>query len=590
MTYATLPDDDVSFFAHVTLSWVFFAFGTLFFALIGFFDPVVLTILALVLLFRLWKKCKTLTISPHYRTVAIFFLAVAIVFSLFATPSIFSGRDHGAMAEAAIQLSQNGDLTFANESSLAFFEIYGPGKALNYPGFFYTEAGELITQFPLPYITWLASFHTFFGVHGLQLANALLFFFFLLAFSTLGRIFFCTKHQFFLILLALSAFAFTWVMKFTLSENMALALLWSFITLLVVMVQRHTPLPYWAWLAAGVLLVFARIEGGILFLFGVAVLVSHKEIRAWLANDFPWRVFAPTVSLVVLGGVLLATNTAFYTSVAKALLQNSENTLAAPVGNALADVVYNLSVLTLYGALPFLTIGICVITYLLWRKNTLALVPFFVILPVFYYLLDPNISADHPWMLRRYIFALIPLGLFYTVYVIAQIDVTTKTKRVPLRSLVAEGIFLILLVVNAIPTAVFFLDRENATLNKQIVTFAQHFDSDDLVLVDRDAAGSGWAMITGPMRFIAGKNAVYFFNPEDLTKIDTERFDRVFLVTPRSNESFYLNSMLGDKMFYETKYSFVVQQRAVEETPENLLRYPPLEDRVTHGVVYRVEL
>ena len=99
-----------------------------------------------------------------------------ILISLFTTPTIFTGRDQGSISEAAAHLAQNHQITFTTSASEEFFRLYGPGKAENFPGFYYTDDGKLSTQFPLPYTAWLAMLYGVFGVTGFVFANALLFY------------------------------------------------------------------------------------------------------------------------------------------------------------------------------------------------------------------------------------------------------------------------------------------------------------------------------------------------------------------------------------------------------------------------------
>jgi len=80
--------------------------------------------------------------------------------------------DISTQSEAAAWLAQNHHVTFAIPASEEFFRLYGPGKAENFPGFYYTDDGKLTTRFLPPYTAWLAMF----GVVGLAFANALLFY------------------------------------------------------------------------------------------------------------------------------------------------------------------------------------------------------------------------------------------------------------------------------------------------------------------------------------------------------------------------------------------------------------------------------
>ncbi len=59
---------------------------------------------------------------------------------------------------------------------------------------------------------------------------------------------------------------------------------------------------------------------------------------------------------------------------------------------------------------------------------------------------------------------------------------------------------------------------QNQNLWKETQLLSEKFDSDDLILVSQKSSGSGWTLISEPLRNILGKKAVYFFNPNDLEK------------------------------------------------------------------------
>jgi hypothetical protein len=84
-----------------------------------------------------------------------------------------------------------------------------------------------------------------------------------------------------------------------------------------------------------------------------------------------------------------------------------------------------------------------------------------------------------------------------------------------------------------------------------------NFENSDLILVDREASGDGWSMITGPMNFLLGKQAVYFFNPDDLNKIDTEKYTNVYFIIPDSQSTFYEKNGLSEKMTAVESYEII---------------------------------
>jgi hypothetical protein len=102
----------------------------------------------------------------------------------------------------------------------------------------------------------------------------------------------------------------------------------------------------------------------------------------------------------------------------------------------------------------------------------------------------------------------------------------------------------------------YFPFSENKGLLEEMRKISENFGSDDLVLIDRSASGDGWAMISGPMSFIYGKNAVYFFNSEDLKKIDRTKFSRIYLVSSNQNAKMYELAIGKEKLSLVKEYSF----------------------------------
>jgi hypothetical protein len=177
----------------------------------------------------------------------------------------------------------------------------------------------------------------------------------------------------------------------------------------------------------------------------------------------------------------------------------------------------------------FAIFGTLGILYFLKQKKE-VLLPLAIILPSFIYLFYPNISPDHPWMLRRFLFTVIPAIIFYAVLFLGSIF----KKR--LYFYLVAGIVLLINV----PVFVKYLPIvPHKKLLSEIENISDNFRSYDLVLIDRETTGDGWSMLTGPMSFLFKKQAVYFFNTEDFFKINTHNYSEVYLLIPDSKASFY---------------------------------------------------
>jgi len=506
-------------------------------------------------------------------------LGFIIFLSFSFVPTVFSGRDQGSFSEAAVRLAQNHQLSFSSTASQEFFKIYGPGTALNFPGFNYTRSGSLITHFSLGYIAWLATFYSLFGLIGFVIANSITLFLFLLAFFLLTELHSSTKPAFWAFGCLFSSFVFAWLFKFTLSENIALAFIWFGLLELSLFFKFKKSLYFLGALSAFLILTFTRIETWafllmLLILFGIV----QKKIKfgsektllkktTWLLGGF---FFVYLINIFV--------NNQFYLASLKGLLRSFSPGESSSV--PFSAVSYLFEIFSLYNILPFLIIGAIGLSYFLLKRNYVILVPALIILPTFIYLIHPGISLDHPWMLRRFAFTIIPGAIFYSILVIDRLF----TKKIYASILIS-----ILIITNLIISWPYFTFRENADLTAQTKQLSENFSNTDLILVDRLASGDGWSMIGAPMSFLFGKNAVYFFNPNDLAKIDTTKFSNVYLIVPDKNLAFYEKDRFLAKFSVYKDYALgrtFLSTFDPEEMPGAPLGLPQKTESTTNGKIY----
>lgn len=580
--------DYVIFFAFA-LFWVFLSWSGFLLALIGFFHIWAVVILTLVFFGFFWKyffwKKKIFKISSETIYLAILAIIFITILSFQTSPTIFSGRDQGSISEAGIRLAQNHHLEFSTPSSQEFFQIYGPGRALNFPGFYYSANGNLKTQFPLVYIAWLGIFYSVFGISGLIVANAVLLFIFFLSFYFLSRIFLKPIHSAGLLAIISASFAIFWFFKFTLSENMALALLWLGIVSLYFFLQKEKKeFFYFSTLAIFILLAFTRIEGFFILAMVAVLALTNKEARKYIFSSKKKRLFIPIILFLTIFLADFWVNFNFFKEIGKALLEN-----ILPAKSALPDSddkiihpgFYIFNVFLQYSIVHYLLIGIAGIIYFIRKKKYLELIPFFVIAPVFIYLFDAHISSDHPWMLRRYAFAIIPATVFYSI-----LTLRIWTRRV---QIIFPAFFLFLFFFNLIIFSKFAFFAENKNLLQETSTLSQNFSNTDLVLVDRLATGDNWTMLSGPMNFLNGKNSVYFFNPNDLQKLNLKKFAKIYLIVPDENISFYANSVLGGRMQFVKDYALSTNRLDISnENKNNKVALPEIKSVEIKGKIFEI--
>jgi hypothetical protein len=532
-------------------------------------------------------KIKT---NPRFFLMLILTLASIFIFSTYTTPSIFSGRDQGSLSEAAIRLSQNHRISFSSPASEEFFTIYGPGKALNFPGFNYTSGGNLSTQFPLGYVSWLAIFYSLFGLNGFIIANSITFIIFLFSFYLVTRYYLRASSSIMAIFLVLSSVVFSWFFKFTLSENLALMLTWFGIYQFVLFTRAKSRFYLLSSLSAFTLLIFTRVEAlGFLAIIITMLLIKYKDWKYLLfivigkkalllifgfllLNIFHLTVNSPSC-FSMLKGVLSP-----FISLGSGLKDYSQETSVS----FFATSFYVLKVFSAYALFNFLLFGIIGFIYLWRHKKFEILIPFLIVLPTFAYLIHPSISADHPWMLRRFVFSIIPASILYAVWFF---DWFFK-KRIYFYITTS-----ILVFTNLIISISFLTISPDKNLLPQIKTISESFKDSDLILVDRDATGDGWSMMTGPLNFLFNKQAVYFFNPKDLAKIDRDKFNAIYFIIPDAKLDFYRSSGIFEKLAPVKDYSISNAMLAIktgekQEMFTASIELPVMQDNTIYGKIY----
>ncbi|HPN96170.1 MAG TPA: hypothetical protein PLK35_00225 [Candidatus Moranbacteria bacterium] len=575
--------------AILGLFWLGLLFLSLLMTIIGLFYGQILTAYLIlgsaVLFFIFGKNWRFFYKHAKFSVIIIISLLFVYILSSFVSPTIFSGRDQGSFSEAAIRLSQKHQLKFSFPASREFFNIYGPGKALNFPGFNYTADGQLITHFPIGYISWLASFYSIFGLSGLVLANGITLFLFLIFFFSFSRIYLKTYPSFVAWLLVLTSFVFSWFFKFTLSENLALFLFWFGLWNFSIFMERKHTLHLSSALLSFLFLAFTRIEG--LAFLAIAIFLIRIKQKSW--NDFgnilrkKWMAVA-FASLIVLYLFSFNVNYPFYLNALKGLFGSLANT-TTPSGN-IFSFFYVFKVLFVYAIFDFVIIAFIALFYALKNKHYENLFPLLISSPAFLYLINPSISSDHPWMLRRFVFTIVPVSIFYSVWLL---DKFFERKRIFFHFL-----SLALLIINLFIFIPYFPVKENQNLLAQTEEMSRHFSSSDLVLMDREASGSGWSMMAGPLNFLYGKQAVYFFNSKDLEKIKLSRFSNVYLVVPDKNIELYEKSPLGEKMYFQREYRIETTSLNIKsgekDKPQNSdLSLPESQKTIIYGKIYMIK-
>lgn len=587
-----LPSTDYQIFLFKALflagmAWAGFAMALGWF----FYTPLILAAAIALgggLAYYFMFRCNYPTLPSGEMLMVMFIsLIIVILFSFYSTPTVFSGRDQGSISEAAIRLVQNHTFEFSTPASSEFFKIYGPGKALNFPGFYYTEDGNLTTQFPLVYIVWLALFYSLFGIAGFIIANAVLLFIFLVSFYLLSRLFLNTKSSLITFSFAATSFSFMWFSKFTLSENMALPFLWLSVLALMLFLKGFRKLYYFTFLVSSALLAFIRIEGIAFLAVLIIVALFHQKSRKFIAEKVVLRFFLPAIIFIAFFIANILKDLNFYREIAKAFLSSFTSPQAKYLGvleNITLPAFYTDNIFLMYGLLGFFITGAAGICFYIYKRETYKLIPFFVVLPTFIYFFDSHITNDHPWMLRRFMFSLLPAGIFYAGLFLGQCLENKKGKKIK----IASALLTVGLIAFNLPAFLNYLNfSEDKNLLKQTEALAKNFSSRDLILIDRETTSDGWNMISGPMSSLYGKNAVYFFNTNDLQKLDLNKFKNVYLLAPDNKVSFYMNSTIGSRLELKNDYSLNFSKLNIGKN--DIFSFPEKKEIFVSGKIFIIK-
>lgn len=526
-----------SLFDLLSFYWIIL---TIIFLTLAFFDlfKKSLLVIAIVVLatigFFLIKKKILLILPFNKEEKRVFFTIIffSLLLSFFITPTIFGGRDEGSFSNAAIMLSKDETLTHNDSLAKTLHKLYGTGRALNFPGFNYTDSGSLKSQFLPGYIVWLGAFFNLGGLIALKIVNFIPLITLIFSFYLVNKNFLSNKIAIHSTAIFATVSPLIILNKFTLTEIFFAALIWFSLYLLLRYLKHKTYLNYWLIALPLFLAIFVRIETiAIIFtLFLVILLFDFTNLRKA-------KYQLPFFLLGILLFTAITFNPSFFAENIKGIAKNSvpfvfeklnqlnqtgnQNSSALPSESDWTNF-YLLKVFFNYHLLIWFLLTIVAIPYLLKKKRWSILIPFFLFSPTLIYLLDANISLDHPWMLRRFIFSLIPLSIFYGMFILDKI----KYKKI------YSAIIVFILFTNLWQSIPFAFKAQNKNLLTNLNSLAKEFSNNDLVLVSQKATSSGWLLLSEPLRNISGIPAVYFFRPSDLHDLKNNYSNIYLLVNP----------------------------------------------------------
>jgi hypothetical protein len=301
-------------------------------------------------------------------------------------------RDYAAYISNAYYLIQNGGF---------FSEALYPERLLSIVNGVYTPS------FLIGYSLYLAIFVSILGNGGLILGNLLALIIGFIFIEKIYRIIAQTEKT--PLILSMIIFfnpAIFWLYTYTYSETLFIPIIWGAIMSFMIGVSyKKLELLFLAWW--GVMLSFSvRVEGlGLILTFGLAIFIMAIRYTGKWKQKTVYIALSSLILIGILGATLLVSREyvmAQFQDVSRTVdIQDQDNTIS-DTKERLQLMLLSLG--TYLILIPIL--WIFVNRKLYTNKNIYWI--FLLLLPFAIYLYNPRITRDFPWLLRRYITAIIP--------------------------------------------------------------------------------------------------------------------------------------------------------------------------------------
>lgn len=528
-----------------------------------FHTPIIILFILMlfgIIIFLSTKKGFSFNDIPRDVGVTIIFV---IIFSLFTSfyfhDTFYGGRDPGIYTNDAIYLSEHGTLYITSAINEYIANHLSPGN-------YYNNTDTVITQFHFGYISWLSIFSGIFGIGGIKFSNILFLFIGMMSLFFIGKELRNSYVGIGTVIIYAFSYPLIWFSRQTVTEIMFMALFWLGVLCCLYILRKKQPIFYISSLLSFALLPFIRIEGSIIFGFYILFLtiISLYEYKVKTTTDiissdvpsnyvyertknklskftkhFSYLFLILITSIIILLLYYYFVTQTRYLGVFDAALKHfsgadvSNPTIPVSLDNNairyhFSDFIF--SALSLYNLqLPLISIIILFINSItslnVVSKKQLLII--FFLLPGFLYLLTPFITLDQPWFLRRYVATTIPGAfLFFSILLY---DFTKK------RNLFSYFIviFLILNIVTSMPILFF---SQNQGVVHQLSNIADQIGPNDLVLVDRYAAGD--YKLADPLFFVYNKYALWW-DADSIKQLnnvlDPSQFDHIYVLVNNPN-------------------------------------------------------
>jgi hypothetical protein len=205
-----------------------------------------------------------------------------------------------------------------------------------------------------------------------------------------------------------------WIYSYTYSETLFIAMVWGAISIFLLgLKQKNIVLVFLSFIGI-IFSITTRVEGlGLIFTFGLSLIFALYLIK----KDWKQKIVLMSAAICLLFVVIFATLSISGTYVQEQFFNVSRTADISDKENTIIDIKerYKLILLS-FGTYLILSPLLWMLANNKLYKNRQVYYILFLLLPFLIYLYNPNITRDFPWLLRRYITAVIPTTLILGVW------------------------------------------------------------------------------------------------------------------------------------------------------------------------------
>jgi len=511
--------------------------------------------------------------------VVLFVIFFTLFIGGFAHESFLSGRDDGEYSNWAYYLAQHGTYRLKDTKT--------PEDLITAP----IRPGIARPDLHFGYISWLALHGAFLSIEGIKIGNFLPLVISLLSLYFIGKKIENEKVGIFTILILSTSFVLIWYSRQTVSETYSLTLIWFGILSLLKACQENESNFFVISLLSLGLFLFTRPEGMWIFamLFVTIPYLYFLRRKKWLLNKKSLFVLTIIFSFFLYYSVVI--QPVFFKEIPKgvksfiiapirdiaSLVQRTSEVLTEKDVSYVSEhpALYILNVLGAYNMLLPILLSILVILRALFskshQKKFFVLIICFLIAPTFIFLFKIALFHDHPWILRVYLYTILPLSCLLAALFLEKF--TGKFKYI---------LLLLVLAVNLLISApILTFAQFNGIVNSQIKSIAESLPNEAVILCERKALG-----FRAPLRFIFGKRTIFTYENEVNNFINKATALPVYIVAPEKGGMLsFLPSGSAEKVTEKTiRYqilenighiynpsTFITEHKIFQKTPKRII-------------------